>query len=236
MFNRIDPRARLLVAFLFSIINILSQTIFSQLLFLASALLICHLAKVSWRRVARQVVPINFFLLFVWLALPWRFIPEGPQWLAFNSQGIWLALAITLKSNSIFLAWCGLLQHVCLHNILHALASWRVSPKLLALLFFIYRYGLLIKQEYYKMHCAMLTRGFKAKFNWHSLRSISQLVGNILVRAFDRAERVYQAMLCRGFNGRFYFDSHLRWHNIDSLALVVSIGWLALLKISDFVY
>jgi cobalt/nickel transport system permease protein len=44
--------------------------------------------------------------------------------------------------------------------------------------------------------------------NGHSYRAIGYLVGMLLVRSFDRSERVLAAMKCRGFRGRYYMLDH----------------------------
>ncbi|MFP4657714.1 MAG: energy-coupling factor transporter transmembrane component T family protein, partial [Desulfonatronovibrionaceae bacterium] len=39
--------------------------------------------------------------------------------------------------------------------------------------------------------------------NMRTYKTFAHIVGMILIRSFERAERVQQAMLCRGFSGRF---------------------------------
>lgn len=173
-------------------------------------------------------------MIFVWLVLPWRFDFGGGPLLAFNAAGAGMAFGITLKSNSIFLAWVALLYQIPFNNILQALGSWRVSPKLLALLFFIYRYGLILRGEYARMQAATRTRGFRPRLNWHSLRTISQLAACLLLRGFDRAERVYQAMLCRGFSGQFYFFNNLKWQKNDTMLAITAGAGLTLLCVSGY--
>ena len=45
-------------------------------------------------------------------------------------------------------------------------------------------------------------RGFVAGSNRHSFQSLGNLVGMILVRSMERAERVEEAMRCRGYAGK----------------------------------
>ena len=54
------------------------------------------------------------------------------------------------------------------------------------------------------MRQAMRARGFKPKTDKHTYRSYAWLIGMLLVKSWDRAERVYDAMRCRGFRNRFY--------------------------------
>jgi len=45
----------------------------------------------------------------------------------------------------------------------------------------------------------------------------------LLVRSFDRAERIVAAMKCRGFRGRFYLLDHFAFSRRDVPFCVVSI-------------
>jgi len=40
-------------------------------------------------------------------------------------------------------------------------------------------------------------------------------VGMLIVRSYERSQRIYQAMLCRGFKGRFPVASHFRLRKGD---------------------
>ena len=44
--------------------------------------------------------------------------------------------------------------------------------------------------------------------NGHSYRTFGYLVGMLLVRSFDRSERVLAAMKCRGFRGQYWLLDH----------------------------
>jgi cobalt/nickel transport system permease protein len=54
----------------------------------------------------------------------------------------------------------------------------------------------------------MRVRCFRPGVNRHSYRAFGYLVGMLLVRSFDRSERVLAAMKCRGFCGRYYMFDH----------------------------
>jgi cobalt/nickel transport system permease protein len=73
----------------------------------------------------------------------------------------------------------------------------------------------------------MKIRGFKPRTNLHTYRSYAYLAAMLLVRSFDRAERVFQAMLCRGFNGTFYSLRTFSWERRDRIFLAASLLVLA---------
>jgi cobalt/nickel transport system permease protein len=90
-----------------------------------------------------------------------------------------------------------------------------VPDKLTHLLLFTVRYLDVLHREYLRLWAAMKTRGFRPRVNRHTYRSYSYLVGMLLVRSFDRSERVVAAMKCRGFRGRFYLLDHFALSRSD---------------------
>ena len=50
----------------------------------------------------------------------------------------------------------------------------------------------------------MKIRGFVPSTSIHCYKSYAYLIGMLFIRASARADRVYRAMRCRGFDGRFH--------------------------------
>jgi cobalt/nickel transport system permease protein len=108
-----------------------------------------------------------------------------------------------------------------------ALHQMWVPDKLAHLLLFTYRYIYVFETEYRRLVQAMKIRGFRPRTNLHTYRSYGYLAAMLLVRSFDRAERVFQAMLCRGFDGTFYSLKIFTWQRRDRLFLAASLPVLA---------
>ena len=86
----------------------------------------------------------------------------------------------------------------------HALRNLGLPTKLVYLLMITYRYLFVFEQAYQRLIRAARVRGFTPGTNLHSYRTYAYLAGMLLVRAWSRAERVSNAMKCRGFSGKFY--------------------------------
>jgi cobalt/nickel transport system permease protein len=115
-----------------------------------------------------------------------------------------------------------------------ALHNLRLPDKLCHLLLFTYRYLHVFELEYLRLVQAMKIRGFQPGTNVHTYRSYANLAAMLLVRSFDRAETVYQAMLCRGFRGVFYSLKTFSWQPRDwtfaglsflALTLILCLEW-----------
>ncbi|MBA7550739.1 hypothetical protein ES705_43262 [subsurface metagenome] len=82
------------------------------------------------------------------------------------------------------------------------------------------------------MRNAMKIRGFKPKTNIHTYRTFAYLAGMLLIRSYDRSERIYRAMICRGFHGEFYLFDHFEIDIKDiiflsfMIILLTGIIWL----------
>ncbi|OGO24980.1 MAG: cobalt ECF transporter T component CbiQ [Chloroflexi bacterium RBG_16_50_9] len=80
-------------------------------------------------------------------------------------------------------------------------AAWFRGPKILIeLSLLMYRYIFVLLEEIITIRDAQKVRlGYR---NWrHSMRSLSVLGGSLVLRAYDRAERVFEAMTARGYTG-----------------------------------
>ena len=86
----------------------------------------------------------------------------------------------------------------------YALNWLHVPDKIVHLLLMTYRYVFLIEQEYQRLIRAAQIRGFRPGTNLHTYKTYACIVGMLLVRSAVRADRVYKAMLCRGFKRKFY--------------------------------
>jgi len=219
--HALDPRAKLLAALLFSVVVGISTT--SSVLWsgLSLAVVLLLAAKLPWMPLLKRVLAVNAFVVFLWLALPWRLeIGTGLAWsLVFDPRGLHLAGAITIKANAIIMILIGLLGTSPINNLFHALAHLRAPRKLVHLFLFFYRYLHVLHREYHRLNLAMRARGFRPGNNAHTYRTYANLAGMVLVKSYDRAERVYQAMLCRGFSGEYWLLDHFAWKPRDTMFL-----------------
>jgi cobalt/nickel transport system permease protein len=125
-----------------------------------------------------------------------------------------------------------LLSTSTIFSLVHAMGHFRIPKKLLYLAFLSYRYIHVLQVEYLRLRSAMTIRGFKPKTNLHTYKTFGYLIGMLLVRSYERSERIWNAMLCRGFQGRFYLLDHFKLETRDVIFLTVmslilmGIGWL----------
>jgi len=230
LLHRLDPRGKLLVAALFAVLLAVARTYAAVLAGLALALICLALARLPWKKVLVRLLLVNSFILFLWLVLPFTYPGEAVwRWgpLTATRQGLLYAGLITLKSNAIIITLIALVATVPVVTLGQALHQLRLPDKLCHLLLFTYRYLYVFEQEYRRLAQAMKIRGFRPRTDLHTYRSYAYLAAMLLVRSYDRAERVFQAMLCRGFKGTFYSLRAFSWQRRDGVFFAASLPALA---------
>jgi len=207
MVHRIDPRIRIAAATVYSVIVAVSRHFPTLVTALGVSLALVMLAKLPPREVIKRIIIVNMFILLLWLVLPLTF--QGP--VAFTVGplnvyhfGIVMSAQITLKSNAILLVLLALITTMAFSTFGAALNRLRVPDKLVHLLLMTYRYVFVMEQEYQRLIRALQIRGFRPGTNIYTYKTYAYVVGMLFVRSSLRADRVYKAMLCRGFKRKFY--------------------------------
>ncbi|MDZ4063693.1 MAG: cobalt ECF transporter T component CbiQ, partial [Coriobacteriia bacterium] len=87
-------------------------------------------------------------------------------------------------------------------------------------LLFLYRYIFVLAEEALRMARARALRSFGNR--GMGLTVYGQILGHLLLRTYDRARRIYRAMLCRGFDGHIRTLRQLQFNTRDAAFL---LGW-----------
>lgn len=149
---------------------------------------------------ARRLVPVNIFFVFFWLFLP---INMASGSLAFSRSGVELAALITLKGNAVAAMLLVLLGSSTVSESCRGLLRLHVPEKLVTLLLITYSNLAHMHREYATILAAAKLRGFVAGKTLSSYKTTAWLAAMLLVRSWQRAQRVNKAMLLRGFSGQY---------------------------------
>ena len=223
--HRADARVKLIATAALTLIIAICHSFYTATAGLGLGLLLILLSELPLGLILRRLLLVNGFIGFLWLTLPLTY-PGPPVFVSgplhVSRDGLLLAGLITLKTNAIILIFISLLATSSVAELGHAMAKLRLPNKLCLLLLFSYRYIFVINQEYQRLVRAARLRGFKPGTNLHTYKSYAHLFGMTLVKSWNRAERVHQAMLLRGFSGRFYTldDRHLETRDLVLLSLL----------------
>ena len=139
--RRLDPRGKIVVVFLFSMVVAAANRLQVLLCALLLGLLIVLAAKVPVKELVKRLIPVNMLILFLWFFLPFTFGGEpffhiGP--LAVTREGLLYATRITLKSNAMMLMLIALVASTPIFTMGHAMYSLGIPKKIVHLFFFTY--------------------------------------------------------------------------------------------------
>lgn len=204
--HKTDPRCRVVAATLLCFVIALGRKMPMLWAGLGLSVILVLWARLNLIQVFKRLLVIWGFLLFLWAILPFTY-DGNVVWrigeLGATRQGIDLCTAISIKSNTILLVFIALITTMDFSTLGYALNFFKLPEKLVHLLLLTYRYIFVIEQEYRRLVRAAKLRGFRPRTNMHTYRTYAYLCGMLFVRASARAQRVYNAMKCRGFSGRF---------------------------------
>ena len=235
--HQLDARVKLLSGLGLVVVIALGRAFPTAWGGLCLAICLVLAARLDLGQVFRRLLLVNGFVLFLWITLPLTYpgitaFTFGP--LTFSQEGISLALLISIKTNATVLVLISLLATSSLAALGQALVQLKVPAKLCLLLLFSYRYIFVIHQEYLRLVRAARLRCFKAGTNLHTYRTTGYLFGMTLVKSHHRAHRVRQAMVLRGFQGKFHslHESPVGRNEIGfALLMLIAVAFLVGLEL-----
>ncbi|MCL6435789.1 MAG: cobalt ECF transporter T component CbiQ [Leptolyngbyaceae cyanobacterium HOT.MB2.61] len=186
----------------------------------------------------------GFFLLGIILLLP--FVSGGTvvwQWgiLALRQEGCITVLLITARFFSILTLGLILLGTTPFVTLVRTMRSLGLPPVLADMTLLSYRYLYDIADNLATMQTAMRLRGFSNRTrkglllpNGQTLKQLAALAGSLLIRSYEQAEQVYQAMRLRGYtlqNSKFKTQSS----KFKTLSWSTTALFLTLLVAASFV-
>jgi cobalt/nickel transport system permease protein len=196
---------------------------------LGFTLLLALIGRVPWRwyraRVGVLLVALLPFLVVVPFTVDrgerlweWRFLHV-------TDAGLLVAAALAMKTLALVTLALTLLASGQLHVTLAAAGRMGVPRLVVHLTLLTYRYVFVLLDELNRLRIALRLRGFRNAMTGHAYRTVGQVTGTLLVRGAERADRVAQAMRCRGFDGRFRTTTTFRTGPADVVmfALIVSV-------------
>lgn len=231
-----DPRLRIVAAVLFALVTVALEQVSTIALACLLALTLATAAGMRPRDLAKRLLALEGFMLILLISLPFTVSGEplltlGP--LAASEAGLLLATTILFKANAVvlvLLVLVGTLEPVVLG---HALARLGVPEKLVHLFLMTVRQIHLLNTEFLRLRQAMRARAFVPHSDRHTWRSYGWLMGMLLVRSMARAERILDAMRCRGFKGRLYLLDATDWRAADTFTSSVFLVLLSGLAVLD---
>lgn len=149
----------------------------------------------------RALIELPFLVLAVLLPL----VGEGErvEWagLSLSVDGLYGAWNIVAKGTLGVIASLLLAATTPMRDLLLGLERLRTPQVVVQIATFMLRYLDVIGDQAKRMRIARISRGHDPGFLWQA-RAFATSIGSLFIRSYERGERVYLAMVSRGYTGR----------------------------------
>lgn len=199
--HRLAPECKVVatVLFVFAVVATPREAIWAFALDAAILLGIALLARVPVGKLARRMaIEVPFLAFAVFLPL----VGHGPYveigFLTLSEPGLWGAWNIIVKGTLGVAATSLLTATTTVPELLLALERLRVPRAVVGIASFMLRYWQVLADDLRRMRIARVSRGDDPRWLWQ-VAGIARTAGALFVRSYERGERVYVAMLARGY-------------------------------------
>lgn len=231
MKNFIDIRAKLIitVATIFFIVSVPKSDYITFCFYFLLCIITALIFKPDFAKFIKRLLKLYLIPFFLSIFIP--FANRGKVLYEINlniitiqvtDNGLATFYSVLIKSFLSLFLLCALIVSTDEREILWGLRKLYVPKIVVSIIFLMYRYLFLFKDEFEIGKRAVNSRMFK-KSGFIKNKKTAYLIGNLFIRAFTRAENIYMAMQSRGFNGNFYLLSDNCRINKTSIAIIVSL-------------
>ncbi|MFA5321402.1 MAG: cobalt ECF transporter T component CbiQ [Smithella sp.] len=230
--HRLDPRAKLIATllFLFTVISFSKYEIAALLPFFVYPMLLMTVGEIPFMFILKKVVLVSPFAVFIGIFNP---LLDSGQVLIFQGMTIsagWISFfSILLKFTLTVSTALLLIATTSFPNVCHALRQLGLPSLFVSQLSFLYRYIFVLMEETMRIVRARNMRSYGDRGK--GIRIFVRIVGILFIRTIERAERIYFAMLSRGFQGDM--PSLKRFH-IKTGDIIFALSTAAFLYIFRF--
>lgn len=211
VFRNWTPAIKLGALLLLSFLLVALRSPFWSALAFVVVLVCVSLTGAPWPRLLRRLAALGGLIVLLLLVLPLTSPPRPGdtvllldlgQGIRLRLSGVLLALTIACKAGSVALLMEPMFATAELATTLQGCAALGLPPALIQMILLCHRYLFVLHEELRRMLRAMRVRGFVPGTNLATLRTTGNGLGMLFIRSFERTERVYAAMLCRGYHGQ----------------------------------
>jgi len=229
--HHLDPRAKVIATMLFliTVISFPKYEVVALVPFFLFPVLLMTLAEIPVRFIVKKVIAVSPFAIFIGIFNPFLDIRTVAVILGVPISGGWLSfLSIILKFALTVSVALLLIATTSFPGVCHALRRLGFPALFVSQLLFLYRYLFVLMEEAMRIIRAREMRSFGSRGT--GVKVFVRLIGILFLRAVDRAERIYYAMLSRGFQGDIPDLKRSRIAFRDLRFMAMTIAFLAVFR------
>lgn len=224
--HRIDPRIKLVTTIIFiaSVVSFGRYAVLELIPFFSFPIILIIMGELPAVYILKKVFIISPIAVLLGIFNP---VFDRSVIYTVGSIGItggWISfISILIRFTLTVMSAFALVMLTGFDSVCLALERLKVPKPFIVQLMFLYRYMFVLTEESERVKRARTLRSFSSReMNFKTFVSI---VGHLLIRTLDRAERIYRAMCCRGFDGHIRITRSLKICYKD---MVFACIWIAL--------
>lgn len=230
--HRLDPRAKVVATLLFvaAVVSFPPYEVLPLLPFVLFPVVLASLGDIPAGLIVRKVIAVSPFAIFVGIFNP--LFDSAPVAIApgVSVSAGWVSFAsILVKFSLTISAALLLIATTSFPGICRGLRRLGTPALFVSQLLFMYRYLFVLTGEAMRVARARDMRSFGRRGS--GPRVFARIVGTLFLRTVERAERIYGAMLARGFRGAVPSMRDERLRAADAMFLVLSGSYFALCRL-----
>jgi len=215
--HRLDPRVKISVSFIFIlfVVSFPKYELSALMPFFIYPVFLLTAGNIPLRAIAKKILFVSPFAILIGIFNPLLDtnvmltpfgVPVTGGWISFLS--IIFKYVLTISTALLLIAVTSF------PGICEALERLKLPRVFVIQLLFLYRYLFVLLKEALRMIRAREARSFGKRGK--EIKTFIRLISVLLLRTLEKAERIYQAMLSRGFRGeiRVFKRHNLRIHDI----------------------
>ena len=204
--NLLKPQVKIFTVFVI-VLSIAFLSLENYSIILSQTAIVIYLLWLSKLRLSTYLKRLSVDIPFVLFALFLPFLSKGNNEVLFKvlNLNVYKTGVLEMTNILIKITLCVTLAIVLTATtsnieIIYGLQKLKISPLLIAIFSFAIRYIDVFIDEVKRVRIAMKSRGYMEK-GFKGLKPLAFASGALLIRGYERGERVYNSMISRGFNG-----------------------------------
>ncbi len=230
--HRIDPRIKLIVAgvFIITIVSFPKYEITGLMPYFVYPVFLVTIGDIPFKAVGKKLLFVSPFVIFIGIFNPIIDREIIIHVYGFDISGGWISLLSILMKFALTVSMALLLvATTSFVGICEALNRLKLPEIFTVQLLFLYRYLFVLLEEALRMVRARDARSFRKK--GFGARTYVNMITVLLIRTLQRAERIYGAMVSRGFMGRIVVT---KTHSVKFADLAYGAGFISFFIVLRF--
>ena len=229
--HHLDSRAKVIATmlFLFTVISFPKYEVVALAPFFLFPVLMMTIGEIPVRFIIKKMIVVSPFAIFIGIFNPILDTRTAAVIFGVSLSAGWVSLlSILLKFTLTISAALLLIATTSFPGVCHALRRLGFPSLFISQLLFLYRYIFVLMEEAMRIIRARDMRSFGSRGT--GMKVFVRLIGILFLRTVNRAERIYYAMLSRGFQGDIPSLKRSRIAFSDLAFMATTIAFLAVFR------